>query len=199
MSGPLYGSFGGWSACSLIGQTRAPLKSSATRPVTPLTELLMKARELAMQDPPLPRDFVSALSPAIRQAASIARALEGRVANRPKDGELTDVKAALTVADTASQEALLVPLLEHFPQVELEAAAGRAVAADAGDGRLGCPGTRHLAQPEPAGSALATQCLTSRRHPQSGGGAGSRTWLTRASKAHRGSRPHSPANRTGHP
>jgi fructose-1,6-bisphosphatase/inositol monophosphatase family enzyme len=74
-----------------------------------------------MHDPPHPSDFVSALSPALRQAASIARALEGHVANRPKDGELTDVKAALTIADTASQEALLVPLLEHFPQVELEA------------------------------------------------------------------------------
>jgi fructose-1,6-bisphosphatase/inositol monophosphatase family enzyme len=74
-----------------------------------------------MQNPPLPSEFVSTLSPALRQAASIARALEGRVANRPKDGELTDVKAALTVADTASQEALLVPLLEHFPNIELEA------------------------------------------------------------------------------
>ena len=74
-----------------------------------------------MQDPPRPSDFVSTLSPALRQAASIARALEGRVANRPKDGELTDVKAALTVADTASQEALLIPLLEHFPDVALEA------------------------------------------------------------------------------
>jgi len=31
------------------------------------------------------------------------------------------VKAALTIADTASQEALLIPLLEHFPQVKLEA------------------------------------------------------------------------------
>jgi fructose-1,6-bisphosphatase/inositol monophosphatase family enzyme len=74
-----------------------------------------------MQDPPRPSDFVSALSPALRQAASIARALEGRVTNRPKDAELTDVKAALTVADTASQEALLVPLLERFPTVRLEA------------------------------------------------------------------------------
>jgi fructose-1,6-bisphosphatase/inositol monophosphatase family enzyme len=74
-----------------------------------------------MHELPRPSDFVSALSPALRQAASIARALEGRVANRPKDGEPTDVKAALTVADTASQEALLIPLLEHFPQVRLAA------------------------------------------------------------------------------
>ena len=65
--------------------------------------------------------FVSALAPALRQSASIARALEGRVANRPKAGEATAVKAALTIADTASQEALLVPLLEHFPQVRLAA------------------------------------------------------------------------------
>jgi fructose-1,6-bisphosphatase/inositol monophosphatase family enzyme len=74
-----------------------------------------------MQNPPRPSDFVCALSPALKRAASIARALEGRVANHPKDGESTDVKAALTVADTASQEALLVPLLEYSPKVRLEA------------------------------------------------------------------------------
>lgn len=61
------------------------------------------------------------LLPALRQAASIARALEGRVANRPKDGEASDVKAALTVADTASQEALLVPLHARFPHVRVQA------------------------------------------------------------------------------
>ena len=55
-----------------------------------------------------PDEFVRALAPALRQSASIARALEGRVANRPKRGEATPVKAALTIADTASQEALLV-------------------------------------------------------------------------------------------
>jgi fructose-1,6-bisphosphatase/inositol monophosphatase family enzyme len=74
-----------------------------------------------MHDTPSPSDFVRALAPALRQAASIARALEGRVANRPKGGESTPVKAALTTADMASQEALLVPLLEHFPAVRLEA------------------------------------------------------------------------------
>jgi len=68
-----------------------------------------------------PEAFVRALAPALRQSASIARALEGRVANRPKQGEATPVKAALTIADTASQEALLVPLLEHFPSVRLAA------------------------------------------------------------------------------
>ncbi len=68
-----------------------------------------------------PEAFVRALAPALRQSASIARALEGRVANRPKPGEATAVKAALTIADTASQEALLVPLLEHFPTVRLAA------------------------------------------------------------------------------
>jgi len=65
--------------------------------------------------------FVTALRPALRQAAAIARALEGRVANRPKSGEESAVKAALTIADTASQEALLVRLLERFPMVELDA------------------------------------------------------------------------------
>ncbi len=59
------------------------------------------------------------LAPALRQAAQIARALEGRVANRPKAGEESAAKAALTLADTACQEALLVPLLEFFPEVGL--------------------------------------------------------------------------------
>jgi len=74
-----------------------------------------------MQDTSFSSDFVRALAPALLQAASIARSLEGRVSNRPKAGEATAVKAALTIADTASQEALLIPLLEHFPQVKLEA------------------------------------------------------------------------------
>jgi hypothetical protein len=68
-----------------------------------------------------PQEFVRVLAPALRQAASIARALEGRVRNRPKAGESTAVKAALTLADSAAQEAILVPLLEHFPGVALEA------------------------------------------------------------------------------
>jgi len=70
---------------------------------------------------PGPEAFVEDLWPAVRQAAAIARALEGRVANRPKSGERSDVKAALTVADTACQEALLVPLLRRFSDVRLEA------------------------------------------------------------------------------
>jgi fructose-1,6-bisphosphatase/inositol monophosphatase family enzyme len=74
-----------------------------------------------IRKPTDPRAFVRELAPALRQAASIARALEGRVANRPKPGEVTAVKAAWTIADTASQEALLVPLLEHFPEVQLAA------------------------------------------------------------------------------
>jgi fructose-1,6-bisphosphatase/inositol monophosphatase family enzyme len=68
-----------------------------------------------------PQAFVTALRPALRQAAAIARALEGRVENRPKRGEESAAKAALTIADTASQEALLVRLIERFPSVELEA------------------------------------------------------------------------------
>jgi len=51
----------------------------------------------------------------------IARAFEGQVSNRPKQGETTPVKAALTEADSAAQEAILVPLLEHFPSVGLRA------------------------------------------------------------------------------
>jgi fructose-1,6-bisphosphatase/inositol monophosphatase family enzyme len=65
--------------------------------------------------------FLEALAPAVRQAAGVARALEGRVRNRPKHGEASAAKAALTLADSAAQEAILVPLLEHFPEVSLEA------------------------------------------------------------------------------
>lgn len=65
--------------------------------------------------------FVRVLAQPLRQAAGVARALEGRVRNRPKSGEATDVKAALTIADSAAQEALLIPLLEAFPGVSLEA------------------------------------------------------------------------------
>jgi fructose-1,6-bisphosphatase/inositol monophosphatase family enzyme len=68
-----------------------------------------------------PNAFVASLSPALRQAAAIARALEGTVVNSPKTGEVTPTKAALTIADAASQEALLVPLFEHFPFVTLDA------------------------------------------------------------------------------
>jgi fructose-1,6-bisphosphatase/inositol monophosphatase family enzyme len=68
-----------------------------------------------------PESFVTVMAPAVRQAASIARALEGRVQNRPKWGEESAAKAALTLADSAAQEAILVPLLEHFPGVSLRA------------------------------------------------------------------------------
>ncbi len=70
---------------------------------------------------PAPEVFVAALGPAVRQAAAIARALEGRVANRPKRGEKRAAKAALTLADTAAQEAILLPLFERFPYVRVEA------------------------------------------------------------------------------
>jgi fructose-1,6-bisphosphatase/inositol monophosphatase family enzyme len=75
-----------------------------------------------------PGEFVEALFPALRQAAAIARALEGRVSNRPKSGERRPAKAALTIADTAAQEALLVPLFERFPGVSLEAEEDTAMA-----------------------------------------------------------------------
>jgi len=74
-----------------------------------------------MSEQPSPEEFVRVLAPAMEQAAAIATALEGRVANRPKSGEATPVKAALTVADTAAQEALLVPLLGRFRAARLEA------------------------------------------------------------------------------
>lgn len=74
-----------------------------------------------MPESPSPAEFTELLLPAVRQAAAIALALEGRVANRPKAGEASDVKAALTIADSAAQEAILVPLHAHFPDVTTEA------------------------------------------------------------------------------
>jgi len=67
------------------------------------------------------RRFVDELAPALRQAAAITCALEGRVPNRPKRAETSESKAALTAADTASQETILVRLLDAFPDVELDA------------------------------------------------------------------------------
>ena len=74
-----------------------------------------------MTAPKGPRDFVRVLAPAMTQAAAIAAALEGRVPNVPKPGAPSAVKAALTIADTAAQEALLVPLLAEFRHARLEA------------------------------------------------------------------------------
>ncbi len=74
-----------------------------------------------MQRRPSPAEFVRTLSPALDQAAAIAAALQGRVPNVPKPGEGSAVKAALTIADTAAQEALLVPLLARFRSARLEA------------------------------------------------------------------------------
>lgn len=68
-----------------------------------------------------PDTFLANLAPAMRRAASIARELEGRVANRPKHGEPSPVKAALTAADTEVQEALLEALLETGAPVSVEA------------------------------------------------------------------------------
>ncbi len=74
-----------------------------------------------MTAPKGPHDFVRVLAPAMAQAAAIASALEGRVPNVPKPGADSAVKAALTIADTAAQEALLVPLLAGFRDACLEA------------------------------------------------------------------------------
>ena len=66
-------------------------------------------------------EFVRLLSPAMREAASVARALEGRVHNMPKLEEKSAVKQALTEADKEAQEVILRALLEHFPRVSLAA------------------------------------------------------------------------------
>lgn len=65
--------------------------------------------------------FVAALRPGLRQAAAVARALEGRVSNRPKRGEASAVKAALTSADIACQEVILTRILERFADFALDA------------------------------------------------------------------------------
>lgn len=70
---------------------------------------------------PDPGAFVDRMGAALRQAAAVARALEGRVPNQPKQGADSDVKAALTIADSAAQEAILVALQDHYPQVALRA------------------------------------------------------------------------------
>jgi fructose-1,6-bisphosphatase/inositol monophosphatase family enzyme len=72
-------------------------------------------------EPHDPHAFVRLLAPAMEQAAAIATALEGRVPNVPKPGARTAVKAALTIADTAAQETLLVPLAPAFLGARLEA------------------------------------------------------------------------------
>lgn len=68
-----------------------------------------------------PEKFVQVMWPALQQAASLARRLEGCVQNRPKLDETTDVKAALTSSDTAAQEVLLAALAAHFPGTALAA------------------------------------------------------------------------------
>jgi fructose-1,6-bisphosphatase/inositol monophosphatase family enzyme len=68
-----------------------------------------------------PGEFVEALLPAFREAASLARHLEGRVENNPKMGEVTEVKQALTAADTEVQQIILRALESQFPFVALAA------------------------------------------------------------------------------
>lgn len=82
-----------------------------------------------MGAPLTPTAFVREMRPALRQAAAIARALEGRVENEPKPGETRAAKAALTIADTAAQEAILVPLFERWPELCIEAEEDTATAA----------------------------------------------------------------------
>ena len=68
-----------------------------------------------------PREFTAAMTVPVRQAMAAVRWLEGRVRNRPKEGEASAAKAALTIADCAAQEAILVPLHDRFPEVRLAA------------------------------------------------------------------------------
>ncbi|MFT5443210.1 MAG: fructose-1,6-bisphosphatase/inositol monophosphatase family enzyme [Myxococcota bacterium] len=65
--------------------------------------------------------FVELMTPAVVRAGTLARSLEGRVSNSPKRDEVSDVKQALTLADTGTQEIILKALLEHYPEVCLAA------------------------------------------------------------------------------
>ncbi len=65
--------------------------------------------------------FLELVVPAAGEAAALARRLEGRVPNRPKAGETSPAKSALTDADTACQEILLRALLPEFRAIGLEA------------------------------------------------------------------------------
>ena len=60
-------------------------------------------------------EFVELLTPGVRRAASIARSLEGRVPNRPKRGEVTAAKQALTVADTQARADEIVAMAIREP------------------------------------------------------------------------------------
>ncbi len=66
-------------------------------------------------------EFVEAMTLPVRQAAAAVRWLEGRVPNVPKPDEPNRAKAALTDADSVSQEILLTALWHHFPGVVLDA------------------------------------------------------------------------------
>ncbi len=74
-----------------------------------------------MSPPPPRHPFIRLLAPAVREAAQLARAFEGRVANEPKTDEASEVKQALTEADTGVQEVLLQALHEHYGDVSLAA------------------------------------------------------------------------------
>ena len=65
--------------------------------------------------------FAAMMTSAVQRAAITAHKLEGRVTNTPKTSELTAVKQALTEADTRVQEEILEVLIEHYPEVCLEA------------------------------------------------------------------------------
>lgn len=59
--------------------------------------------------------------PAVRRAAALARALDGRVTNLPKADEPTPAKAAVTEADLAVQEELLEAVAPGFARARLDA------------------------------------------------------------------------------
>jgi len=83
--------------------------------------------------------FLELVVPAAGEAAALARRLEGRVANRPKHGEASPAKSALTEADIACQEVLLRALAPEWAFAGLEAEESTATVAafpGGGPGRI---------------------------------------------------------------
>ena len=59
-------------------------------------------------------EFLQAGIPAVLRASALARSLERTATNVPKLREISPVKAAMTLADSETQEVILLSLRERF-------------------------------------------------------------------------------------
>ena len=64
-------------------------------------------------------EFLQAGIPAVLRASALARSLEGTATNVPKLKEISPVKAAMTLADSETQEVILLSLRERFSSAQL--------------------------------------------------------------------------------